>query len=111
MPRQIINAFSPSSKPYKRPTTPDQDIKPKTEPTTPKTENSPAKNKTKRSRAATSSKKWTSEELLTLFNHVLRNGQKDWDNAVEGRTANQCCQTWTKTLLPYIRQSIDSKGV
>ncbi|OCF59512.1 hypothetical protein L486_02179 [Kwoniella mangroviensis CBS 10435] len=110
MPRQIINAFHPASKPYKRPTTPDLDTKPKTEPTTPKTESSP-RHKTKRTRVATPNKKWTSEELITLFNHVLKNGQKDWDRAVEGRTANQCCQTWTKTLLPYIRQSIESKGV
>ncbi|WVW81940.1 hypothetical protein I302_103943 [Kwoniella bestiolae CBS 10118] len=100
MPRQIMNTFSPQSKPYNRPSTPISDTKPKLE----------APSKPKRSRADTPSKKWTSEELLALFNHVLKNGQRDWDRAVEGRTANQCCQTWTKTLLPYIKQSIESKG-
>ncbi|WWC85935.1 uncharacterized protein L201_000805 [Kwoniella dendrophila CBS 6074] len=108
MPRQAADTSSPTSKPYDRPSTP---IKAEDNKPNPKSPKKSPSTKTERKRENVAGRKWTSEELLILFNHVMKNGQRDWDNAVQGRTANQCNQTWSKTLLPFIKQSIESKGV
>ncbi|WWC66682.1 uncharacterized protein I206_100586 [Kwoniella pini CBS 10737] len=103
MPRKAMNTPSPS-KPYDRPSTPPPIKDEKPDFLTPK--KSPTERK---QRVDTPGRKWSSDELLDLFNHALKTDEKDWDKAVEGRTAKQCSQTWKKTLLPFIKQNIENK--
>ncbi|OCF45200.1 hypothetical protein I317_01003 [Kwoniella heveanensis CBS 569] len=93
-------------KPYARTTTTDNQN------TTPKQKNDAEPNfpSSPSKRAGVAGRKWTSEELLQLFEHVLKNGPRNWDGVVEGRTGNQCMQTWSKTLLPFLKNSIIAKG-
>ncbi|WWC58266.1 uncharacterized protein I303_100804 [Kwoniella dejecticola CBS 10117] len=102
---RVKDTTTSSAKPYDRPSTAAhiKDEKPDTQSSKKSTK------KTTRQRADTSGRKWTAVELLDLFNHALAHGQRDWDKAVQGRTANQCAQTWRNTLLPFIRQAIESK--
>ncbi|WVQ69319.1 uncharacterized protein L199_007536 [Kwoniella botswanensis] len=51
------------------------------------------------------SKGWTKEQKRQLFYHVLRNGERDWGNAVDGETGHQCNDQWKKTLLPQITKA------
>ncbi|WWC99341.1 hypothetical protein V866_006242 [Kwoniella sp. B9012] len=103
MPR--IKDTSQRSKPYNRPTAPTAEAK-----LIVNTE-SPKKEKVKRD--VTTSRKWTSEELIQLFGYVSRHGtamgKNGWENAVEGRTANQSYQTWLQSLSPFIKKSIAGK--
>ncbi|WVF66162.1 hypothetical protein IAT40_000902 [Kwoniella sp. CBS 6097] len=61
-------------------------------------------------RVGVAGRKWSSDELLQLFEHVLKNGPRNWEGVIEGRTVNQCQQTWSKTLVPFLKNSIMAKG-
>ncbi|WWC99343.1 hypothetical protein V866_006244 [Kwoniella sp. B9012] len=41
---------------------------------------------------------------------VKKNGSKNWEGAVQGRTSNQCYKVWNQTLDPYLKNAIMSKG-
>ncbi|WVQ93798.1 hypothetical protein IAU59_000876 [Kwoniella sp. CBS 9459] len=107
MPR-VPKSSSPPEKPYDRPTTSTanagaaDDIKPKIK-------NSPASS----SPSGKNARRWTSEELLQLFEHVSKHGtvmgNSGWAQAVPGRTANQAYQTWLQSLSPYIKKAIAAK--
>ncbi|WVW81941.1 hypothetical protein I302_103944 [Kwoniella bestiolae CBS 10118] len=108
MPRQVMNTSNlPLTKPYNRSSTPMIDIKPDIQ-NTEIPNSTPRKEKAKRD--VSTSRKWTSEELIQLFEHVSKNGTKRWENAVPGRTGNQSYQTWLQSLSPFIKRSIAGKG-
>ncbi|WWD21556.1 hypothetical protein CI109_106042 [Kwoniella shandongensis] len=50
----------------------------------------------------TPTKGWSKEQKAQLFFHVVRKGETDWKNAVEGKTGQQAQEQWKKTLLPHI---------
>ncbi|WVQ93789.1 hypothetical protein IAU59_000867 [Kwoniella sp. CBS 9459] len=90
----------------------EHDIKPyaRDKETTPQQEDNKPTVSSPSKRAGVAGRKWTSEELLQLFEHVLKNGPRNWEGVVEGRTVNQCMQTWSKTLLLFLKNSILAKG-
>lgn len=50
---------------------------------------------TKPSKAAKNSRKWTDRELEQLFLSAVKQvGVKDFEGRIEGRSGNQCYQTW-----------------
>ncbi|WVR03508.1 hypothetical protein IAU60_000499 [Kwoniella sp. DSM 27419] len=122
MPRGILAMSQRRHTPYSRPEhkdmgTPDAALDPALErkpDIKPNVSLSPAQpsmaDPPKKARQSGLSRRWTSEELLQLFEHAMKNVHTKWEGAVPGRTANQCAQTWGKTLVPFIKDSIRSKG-
>ncbi|WVF66173.1 hypothetical protein IAT40_000913 [Kwoniella sp. CBS 6097] len=96
---------SPPSKPYDRLATPTSDSADDIKPKIKKSGNpdSPSKN----------ARRWTSEELTQLFEHVSKHGTSmgtaGWAHAVPGRTANQAYQTWLQSLSPFLKKAIAAK--
>ncbi|WWC58268.1 uncharacterized protein I303_100806 [Kwoniella dejecticola CBS 10117] len=105
MPKSTKTPISTGSKPYKREShSPSQDIKPN-----PSISPSPKKNQ---NTVAGKRRPWTSDELLQLFEHVIKHGaagKKVWESAVEGRTANQAYLAWQQTLAPFLRGAIETR--
>ncbi|OCF59511.1 hypothetical protein L486_02178 [Kwoniella mangroviensis CBS 10435] len=97
------------ARPYDRPVSPTTETNPILNTKSPNT--TPKKEKAKRD--VSTFRKWTSEELFQLFEHLSRHGtamgKNGWENAVEGRTANQSYQTWLQSLSPFIKNSIAGK--
>ncbi|WWC85932.1 uncharacterized protein L201_000802 [Kwoniella dendrophila CBS 6074] len=104
MPKAFKATSLPTCKPYS--SLESSDSKPKLE------EEKPKKSKTKSTTNTSSNAKrpWTSEELMQVYEHVKKNGCKSWENAVEGRTSNQCYKVWTQTLDPYLKNAVINKG-
>ncbi|KAK8845483.1 hypothetical protein IAR55_006196 [Kwoniella newhampshirensis] len=76
---------------------------------TPKKSKLPSKN-TDSPRVA---KAWTNDELGQLFEHVEKAAspsRKVFEGAVEGRTPNQCYQSWINTLAPFLKKAIATKA-
>ncbi|OCF45211.1 hypothetical protein I317_01014 [Kwoniella heveanensis CBS 569] len=104
MPR-VPKSTSPPVKPYDRSATPTSEsadhIKPKMKPAS--TPNSPTK----------TGRRWTSEELTQLFEHVSKHGTgmgtSGWAQAVPDRTANQAYQIWLQSLGPFLKKAIAAK--
>ncbi|OCF45819.1 hypothetical protein I317_00307 [Kwoniella heveanensis CBS 569] len=53
---------------------------------------------------------WSVGDKSLLFEHVVANGERDWDKAVPGKTAQQSREQWKKTLLPMIRKTCGLMG-
>lgn len=53
---------------------------------------------------------WTGEELIQLFRFAMDRDGRDWGVAVQGRTANQARQTWTKSIKPFIEKGLLERG-
>ncbi|WRT64719.1 uncharacterized protein IL334_001653 [Kwoniella shivajii] len=51
-------------------------------------------------------KGWTKDQKVQLFNHIVKNGERNWNHAVDGKTGHQCIDQWKKTLLPQIQRSL-----
>ncbi|WVR04685.1 hypothetical protein IAU60_001696 [Kwoniella sp. DSM 27419] len=55
-------------------------------------------------------KSWSMADKSTLFGHVRVNGERAWDQAVPGKSAQQCREQWKRCLLPMIRKQCGFLG-
>ncbi|WOO84669.1 uncharacterized protein LOC62_06G008186 [Vanrija pseudolonga] len=97
MPRtpSLDGEIKPSSKPYDRkptPKIPKAEGKPKPEPT------------------AAAPSAWTPAECLALFDHVKRVGERQWEDAVPGRSGPVSRKAWKNRVEPFIRKALASKN-
>ncbi|WVF69731.1 hypothetical protein IAT40_004510 [Kwoniella sp. CBS 6097] len=67
--------------------------------------------KTKQSDPTSPSKAgWSLGDKSLLFEHVISNGERDWNRAVPGKTAQQSREQWKRILLPMIRRTCGFMG-
>ncbi|KAK4683501.1 hypothetical protein P7C73_g6751, partial [Tremellales sp. Uapishka_1] len=68
--------------------------------------------KERRPRQGGGGKPWSGDELVRLYSFVIKNGSEKiaWGEAVPGRTASQCSQTWKVTVSPFIVSALRARG-